>query len=86
VFQSTHPSRSVTYQEWVNVGMALVSIHTPLAECDSGKEDSMHIVLQDKAGPNIPVRVRRRVVQIPIEQTSISAIVRITTKIGDPAC
>ena len=33
-FQSTHPSRSATFEIFEDAGYSAVSIHAPLAECD----------------------------------------------------
>ena len=53
--------------------------------CQGARKIVCVLLLQDKSGPDIPVRIRRRVVQIPIENSGIHAIVRIAAEIGtDP--
>ena len=39
-FLSTHPSRSATMRNGMYIGYILVSIHAPLAECDSDKTET----------------------------------------------
>lgn len=53
--------------------------------CQGARKIVCVLLLQDKSGPDNPARIRRRVVQIPIENSGIDAIVRIAAEIGtDP--